>query len=324
MITWYNILGVIDTMNSSFRKKTLAVIVICLMMLMSLPVVMGSNEYFVENLDGNILYVGGTGPGNYSKIQDAIDNAYEGDTIYVYSGIYFENVVVDKSIILQGEDRETTVIDGMKRGHVIQISADNVKISGFTIQNGGGDHYFDGIYLISSHNIIENNIIQYNRDAGIEFSSASHNKIIGNHIQNNGYNGISIWGGDIHIFKGFLHIPIYSTNNNITLNVISNNTHSGIYLASDVAKTFIDMNQFENNEISVAPMHTIFNKITRNNFMGSDPFFQSGINEWDSNYWGEPLSSPKKISGRIGYIGWIPWYNYDDHPAQEPYDIGGE
>ena len=57
-------------MNSSFEKKSLAVIVICLMMLMSLPAVMGSNEYFVENLDGNILYVGGNGPGNYTNIQD--------------------------------------------------------------------------------------------------------------------------------------------------------------------------------------------------------------------------------------------------------------
>jgi hypothetical protein len=63
-------IGVIDTMNSSFRKKILAVIVICLMALMSLPAVMGSNEYFVENLDGNILYVGGNGPGNYTTIQD--------------------------------------------------------------------------------------------------------------------------------------------------------------------------------------------------------------------------------------------------------------
>ena len=41
-------------MNSSLRKKTLAVIVICLVMLMSLSVVMGSNEYFVENGLNNI------------------------------------------------------------------------------------------------------------------------------------------------------------------------------------------------------------------------------------------------------------------------------
>ena len=32
---------------------------------------------------GNILYVGGTGPGNYSRIQDSIDNASEGDMVFV-------------------------------------------------------------------------------------------------------------------------------------------------------------------------------------------------------------------------------------------------
>ena len=46
--------GVYDIMNISFRKKTLAVIVICLMMLMSLPVVMGATH----NESGPVLYVG--------------------------------------------------------------------------------------------------------------------------------------------------------------------------------------------------------------------------------------------------------------------------
>ncbi|KAA0009241.1 MAG: hypothetical protein FE036_00850, partial [Thermoplasmata archaeon] len=44
----------------------------------------------------NILYVGGSGPNNYTKIQDAIDNASNGDTIKVYNGIYKENVVINK------------------------------------------------------------------------------------------------------------------------------------------------------------------------------------------------------------------------------------
>lgn len=62
--------------------------------------------------DSRILYVGGDGPGNYSKIQDAIDNASNGDTVFVYNGIYYENLVVDKSINLQGENKEYTIIDG--------------------------------------------------------------------------------------------------------------------------------------------------------------------------------------------------------------------
>ena len=71
-------------------------------------------------------------------------------------------------------------------------------------------------------------------------------------------------------------------------------------------------------------MHSKFNVITKNNFLESDPFFQSGINEWNENYWGQPLDAPKRIIGRIGYFGIIPWLNFDEHPAQEPYDIGGK
>jgi len=36
----------------------------------------------VSTLDGNTLYVGGNGTGNYSSIQDAIDNASYGDTVF--------------------------------------------------------------------------------------------------------------------------------------------------------------------------------------------------------------------------------------------------
>lgn len=58
------------------------------------------------------VYVG-SGLGNDTTlIQDAIDNfANNGDTVFVYSGTYNENVVVDKTITLQGEDRNLTIID---------------------------------------------------------------------------------------------------------------------------------------------------------------------------------------------------------------------
>ncbi|GAH12836.1 unnamed protein product, partial [marine sediment metagenome] len=64
--------------------------------------------------DGITLYVGGSGAGNYTKIQDAIDDANDGDTVFVFddSSPYYENVMVDKSISLIGENKETTIIDG--------------------------------------------------------------------------------------------------------------------------------------------------------------------------------------------------------------------
>jgi len=45
-------------------------------------------------------------------IQDLIDNASDGDTIYIPSGIYYENIIINKAINLIGEDKDTTIIDG--------------------------------------------------------------------------------------------------------------------------------------------------------------------------------------------------------------------
>lgn len=60
---------------------------------------------------GKTLYVGGNGSNNYTTIQDAIDNASYGDTIFVYNGTYYENVVIHKSIKLMGENKSTMIID---------------------------------------------------------------------------------------------------------------------------------------------------------------------------------------------------------------------
>jgi len=85
---------------------------------------------------GNVLYVGGNGTGNYTNIQDAIDDAISGDTIFVFddSSPYYENLVINKSIQLLGESKETTVVNGNDSGDVITISVDYVIISGFTIE----------------------------------------------------------------------------------------------------------------------------------------------------------------------------------------------
>jgi len=87
---------------------------------------------------GKTIYVDDDGGADYTRIQDAIDNATEGDTVYVFNGTYYENIVVNKTINLIGEDRSpwnASVIDGGGSGDVVHVSADRVNISGFTINN---------------------------------------------------------------------------------------------------------------------------------------------------------------------------------------------
>jgi parallel beta-helix repeat protein len=91
------------------------------------------------NSRGMTLYVGGGGPNNYTSIQDAVDDASGSDTIFVYddSSPYDENVYIDKSIDLIGENKDTTIIDGgFREGPVVWVEDTIVDISGFTIQNG--------------------------------------------------------------------------------------------------------------------------------------------------------------------------------------------
>ena len=96
-------------------------------------------------------------PDDYPTIQEAINNANEGDTIFVSSGTYYEHVVVNKdNLTLIGEDRDNTVIDGSGSGIVVEISRTQINFSGFSIQRGE-----KGIYLSSSSgfNTISNNTI---------------------------------------------------------------------------------------------------------------------------------------------------------------------
>jgi len=84
---------------------------------------------FVLTPLGKTLYVGGSGAGNYTRIQDAIDNASDGDTVFVYSRRYIENIVIEKSLSLigiseefgSGNDSGKPVIDGNFSDIVISV-----------------------------------------------------------------------------------------------------------------------------------------------------------------------------------------------------------
>jgi len=80
-----------------------------------IPTTAQTTEKTQSTSRGNWLYVGGSGPGNYTRIQDAIDNASDwGDTVFVYddSSPYYEFLIINKSISLIGENKDTTIIKG--------------------------------------------------------------------------------------------------------------------------------------------------------------------------------------------------------------------
>jgi parallel beta-helix repeat protein len=306
--------------------------------------------------NGITLYVGGTGQDNYTKIQDAIDDASDGDRVFVFedSSPYYENIVVDKSIIIQGENKFTTIIDGANIGHGIDIIADGVTITGFTIQNCDNEEdiftFTSGIFLSSNNSKIMDNILLQNKYA---ISNAIHfspypmyrdNIITNNHLLHN-YDGgfflINISGFTISrniISQTDEGIMITGgINSNISHNII---THNGLGILLVYSYNIVVYrNNISYNRIAFANIVTTAVKILQNNFIGNEKFsavsyqrFLTNIwhilyiklifnmpihrNIWKGNYWNEPRSFPYIIPGWFVLRFWIDW-----HPAKEPYDI---
>jgi parallel beta-helix repeat protein len=151
----------------------------------------------IKSLDGKTLYVGGSGPGNYTKIQDAIDDANNGDTVFVFdnSSPYYERLSIDKSINLIGEDKNTTIIDGSGSGDVVTIYSDQVNMSGFKITHAKPDLVHAGVKILSNHNILRDNKISRNEATGILMSHSSYNRIQDNIMRNNAYYNIYLDNG---------------------------------------------------------------------------------------------------------------------------------
>ena len=205
--------------------------------------------------------------GNRGYIQDLIDNASDGDTIYIPSGIYYENIIINKSISLVGEDKNITIIDGGGNyPPVVYISADWVNISGFTIQNGTNGPTPGIVIGYSCYNNITGNILR-NNDFGIELGNSSSNIIKGNTCSNN-LCGI---------------VLIEKTNNNtITDNNISNN-YGGIEFNGHFGScndNIIKGNNISSNyECGIYSYYSNENNITGNNI--SNNF--NGIKVYESN-----------------------------------------
>ena len=212
---------------------------------------------------------------NYTSIQEAINNANEGDTIYVDNGTYYENVVVNRAVSLIGENSSTTIVDGNMTGDVVRITKDHVNITGFTIQRGGRTLFNSGISIsstrhcdISGNRIVENEVGIYGSPKN---TSISNNTITNNHV------GVAI--------------DPRATCNIISRNrLMANNVSIHIYNANS---NNIFENNITNNWRSITLGYSRNNRFHHNYFFNNTEqilIFPSGYaNFWDNglegNYW---------------------------------------
>jgi nitrous oxidase accessory protein len=280
-------------------------------------------------------------PDDYGSIQEAIDSASEGDTVYVKEGTYHENVVVNKSLSLVGENVDTTIIDGApSEGYriPIKIQCDNVSVSGFKLLYGyagitvgevkhcnisgnriaGGQH---GIKLFgtSYSNITENYLELIGLSGAIQLSASNYNLVTENYITSC-TEGIQIWQ--------------HSTNNTVTENTITKCDDIAIRLQ------YADNNTVARNYVSNSRLGTTIyvannNTITHNSYVNNTEQLPSGDWEWYAKTFGyngsvniinqNYYSDYNGTDGNGDGLGDTPYIindeNQDPYPLMEPIEI---
>jgi len=148
--------------------------------------------------NGTILYVGGEGPGNYTTIQAAIDNATAGDTILVYPHHYPEFLTITKQLAIRGiaENRTLPAISNESEW-VVNIQADGCLFENFNITAD----YPGGILLHADHATISNCTINQ-ANTGLSLDNASDNLVENNTLNEEFKNGIYLYASSRNIIKG--------------------------------------------------------------------------------------------------------------------------
>jgi parallel beta-helix repeat protein len=187
---------------------------------------------FVGTTSAETWYVDDDGGADFMKIQDAINNASVGDTIIVYSGVYYENVVVNKSVTLMGNGQP--VIDAGGEGNAITLTEDGITLVGFTATNSVKDWRNVGIRVTSNNNTITGNDVSNNNNGdGIDLRDSSYNNISGNNVCNNNGDGIDLYDSNNNIIKG---------------NNVCNNNGDGIYFGDSSYNTISGNNVCNNDD----------------------------------------------------------------------------
>jgi len=235
---------------------------------------------------------------NYTTIQAAIDahETLDGHTILVKKGIYYEHVVANKSILLIGENRTTTVIDGNGTGTDIRVTANSVVIKEFTVKNGTA-----GIYLYRANNslVMGNNVV-FNGDAILVYYSGNctiHQNSAGNNtsrgilvsnswnftVSNNNVYGNGMYGLNTNS----------SPNGLIKQNNAYRNYYDGIGLFDSNNCTTTENNVKGNHLYGIMISSSGDSHIYHNNFINNpvQAFDFNLSNRWDDgvegNYWSD-------------------------------------
>ena len=184
--------------------------------------------------------VGNDALATHKSIGDAVSAASAGDTVYIKSGVYSEDVTIDKKIFIKpltGE-KGTILLDGSNKETGITIVASGCSIEGLTFKNFSKA----GIMIQSNDNTIKNN--QFISDKpGLMIQGSSNNIIEGNSMRDC-VTGVVLWRGASHnkisnnnIDGGIASVTIKGAGGNVVTDNTLSNGGAGVALENSSAVT---------------------------------------------------------------------------------------
>jgi len=288
----------------------------------------------------------------FSSVQQAINEAENGSTVYVPVGIFYENVVVNKTVSLVGASGFSSIIDGSNNGTVVEVTANGVVIRGFKLQNSGYGWTRHGIYVYMADycTIEDNHLFKDCHNIRLNYSRSSTvrgNTIDGVMTQPTMYgirveNSVNCTVESNHVSDcvGAVHLQ-NATECVVARNLIDRNSQ-GIRFYTPCTYNEVFENDVCNNSydgmIDAMPDNATLagNRIFHNNFINnSSPFiytitgvtwddeYPSGGNYW-SRYNGTDLKSGR-FQNETGYDGIGDVYysvnptQKDNYPLMHPY-----
>jgi parallel beta-helix repeat protein len=184
-------------------------------------------------------------PSAHPTVQEAINNASSGDLIFVHDGVYYEDIVINKSVSLVGE-----VICGIAAQYVIRIMAAGVSLEDLTVMGNPSNPYENAIIVSSAGNVLKSVRIE-DSYYGLTLSSSNNNVISDNIISNN-TNGLTFYFCSSNILSenavinNNIGISLYFSDDNRFLgNTVYNNTN-GLDLYTSVNNNVFCHNNFNN------------------------------------------------------------------------------
>jgi parallel beta-helix repeat protein len=233
----------------------------------------------------------GWGVDHFAAIQDGIDAVANHGTVYVYNGMYNTDLLVNKTITVQGENNQKTILTKESELLVVTIDADHVIFSGFKIINTciyldhttavlfSDNEVSEGLFTAISveggnNNTITNNHVWGNWGYGIRLSESNDNLVTANNVSDNsgislyGANNNTITGNNVSGCRSLAGIFLRESNGNtITGNNASGNGGLGIRLEGSNDNMIMGNLVSGNNDVGVSLVGSSGNTFTSNDVL---------------------------------------------------------